>query len=89
MDFLKLTGKKIVVFGLANRKSVACATAKVLNAFAGDFNWVGVNDLLTFQSPKVVVVVDNCFCRHAGCLVAAIPLRIILRAPCANARPSS
>lgn len=30
MDFLKLTGKKIVVFGLANRKSVACAVAKVL-----------------------------------------------------------
>jgi enoyl-[acyl-carrier protein] reductase I len=30
MDFLKLKGKKIVVFGLANRKSVACATAKVL-----------------------------------------------------------
>jgi len=32
MDFLKLDGKKIVVFGLANRKSVACATAKVLEA---------------------------------------------------------
>ena len=32
MDFLKLGGKKIVVFGLANRKSVACATAKVLEA---------------------------------------------------------
>ena len=30
MDFLKLTDKKIVVFGLANRKSVACAIAKVL-----------------------------------------------------------
>ena len=32
MDFLKLGGKKIVVFGLANRKSVACATAKVLES---------------------------------------------------------
>ena len=32
MDFLKLSGKKIVVFGLANRKSVACATAKVLES---------------------------------------------------------
>ncbi len=30
MDFLKLTDKKIVVFGMANRKSVACAIAKVL-----------------------------------------------------------
>ncbi len=30
MDFLKLVDKKIVVFGLANRKSVACAIAKVL-----------------------------------------------------------
>ena len=30
MDFLKLADKKIVVFGLANRKSVACAIAKVL-----------------------------------------------------------
>jgi enoyl-[acyl-carrier protein] reductase I len=30
MDFLQLAGKKIVVFGLANRKSVACAIAKVL-----------------------------------------------------------
>lgn len=30
MDFLKLTDKKIVVFGLANRKSVACAIAKVI-----------------------------------------------------------
>jgi len=32
MDYLKLAGKKIVVFGLANRKSVACATAKVLES---------------------------------------------------------
>ena len=31
MDFLKLTDKKIIVFGLANRKSVACAIAKVLH----------------------------------------------------------
>jgi enoyl-[acyl-carrier protein] reductase I len=30
MDFLKLNDKKIIVFGLANRKSVACAIAKVL-----------------------------------------------------------
>jgi len=30
MDFLKLASKKIIVFGLANRKSVACAIAKVL-----------------------------------------------------------
>ena len=30
MDFLKLVDKKIIVFGLANRKSVACAIAKVL-----------------------------------------------------------
>lgn len=32
MDFLQLTDKKIVVFGLANRKSVACAIAEVLRA---------------------------------------------------------
>ncbi|MCI5117772.1 MAG: SDR family oxidoreductase [Candidatus Electrothrix sp. LOE1_4_5] len=30
MDFLRLKGKKIVIFGLANRKSVACAISKVL-----------------------------------------------------------
>ena len=30
MDFLQLTDKKIIVFGLANRKSVACAIARVL-----------------------------------------------------------
>jgi enoyl-[acyl-carrier protein] reductase I len=30
MDFLKLVDKKIVVFGMANRKSVACSIAKVL-----------------------------------------------------------
>ena len=30
MDFLNLTDKKIVVFGLANRKSIACSIAKVL-----------------------------------------------------------
>ncbi|MBW2471743.1 MAG: SDR family oxidoreductase [Deltaproteobacteria bacterium] len=30
MDFLQLAGKKIIVFGLANRKSVACAIARVL-----------------------------------------------------------
>ena len=30
MDFLKLAGKNIVVFGLANKKSVACAIAQVL-----------------------------------------------------------
>ena len=32
MDFLRLEKKKIVVFGLANKKSVACAIAKVLVA---------------------------------------------------------
>lgn len=32
MDFLKLAGKKVVVFGLANKKSVACAIGKVLVA---------------------------------------------------------
>jgi len=31
MDFLKLDSKKIIVFGLANRKSVACAIARVLH----------------------------------------------------------
>lgn len=30
MDFLQLKNKKIVIFGLANRKSVACAIARVL-----------------------------------------------------------
>ena len=30
MDFLRLAGKKIVIFGLANRKSVACAIGRVL-----------------------------------------------------------
>ena len=30
MDFLQLAEKKIVIFGLANRKSVACSIAKVL-----------------------------------------------------------
>jgi len=30
MDFLQLVDKKIIVFGLANRKSVACAIARVL-----------------------------------------------------------
>jgi len=30
MDFLKLTGKKIVIFGVANRKSVAFHIAKIL-----------------------------------------------------------
>jgi enoyl-[acyl-carrier protein] reductase I len=30
MDFLKLERKKIVIFGLANKKSVACAIARVL-----------------------------------------------------------
>ncbi len=30
MGFLELDGKKIVVFGLANKKSVACAIGRVL-----------------------------------------------------------
>ncbi len=30
MDFLQLAGKTVVVFGLANKKSVACAIARVL-----------------------------------------------------------
>ncbi|MBW2506893.1 MAG: SDR family oxidoreductase [Deltaproteobacteria bacterium] len=30
MDFLQLSDKKIIIFGLANRKSVACAIARVL-----------------------------------------------------------
>jgi len=30
MDFLQLDGKKIVIFGLANKKSVACAIGRVL-----------------------------------------------------------
>ena len=36
MDFLQLADKKIVVFGLANRKSVACAIAKVLQEAGAD-----------------------------------------------------
>jgi enoyl-[acyl-carrier protein] reductase I len=32
MDFLQLEGKKIVIFGLANKKSVACAVGKVLTS---------------------------------------------------------
>jgi enoyl-[acyl-carrier protein] reductase I len=32
MDFLQLENKKIVIFGLANRKSVACAIGRVLVA---------------------------------------------------------
>ena len=31
MDFLDLKGKKIVIFGLANKKSVACAVGSVLS----------------------------------------------------------
>ena len=31
MDFLELSGKYVVVFGLANKKSVACAIAQVLS----------------------------------------------------------
>lgn len=30
MSFLKLSGKRIVIFGLANKKSIACAIARVL-----------------------------------------------------------
>ena len=30
MDFLNINNKKFVVFGLANKKSVACAVGKVL-----------------------------------------------------------
>ena len=30
MDFLNLAGKRVVVFGLANKKSVACAVGRVL-----------------------------------------------------------
>lgn len=30
MSFLQLSGKKIIVFGFANKKSVACAIAKIL-----------------------------------------------------------
>ena len=32
MSFLDLSAKRIVIFGLANKKSVACAIAKVLVA---------------------------------------------------------
>ena len=30
MDFLRLAGKNIVIFGLANKKSVACSIGRVL-----------------------------------------------------------
>lgn len=36
MGFLQLAGKKIVIFGLANRKSVACAAARVLTEAGAD-----------------------------------------------------
>jgi enoyl-[acyl-carrier protein] reductase I len=36
MDFLKLENKKIVIFGLANKKSVACAIGKALIAAGAD-----------------------------------------------------
>ena len=36
MDFLELSGKRIAVFGLANKKSVACAIAQVLTDAGAD-----------------------------------------------------
>lgn len=44
MDFLGFAGRRIVVFGLANRKSVACAVARVLVEAGGEVIHVVRND---------------------------------------------
>ena len=53
MDFLKLTDKKIVVFGLANRKSVACAIAKVLQEAGAEVIHVVRSDLRRETAEKL------------------------------------
>ena len=53
MDFLKLADKKIIVFGLANRKSVACAIAKVLQEAGAEVIHVVRSDLRKETAEKL------------------------------------
>jgi len=53
MDFLKLADKRIIVFGLANRKSVACAIAKVLQEAGAEVIHVVRSDLRKETAEKL------------------------------------
>ena len=53
MDFLQLADKKIIIFGLANRKSVACAIAKVLQEAGADVIHVVRSDVRKETAEKL------------------------------------
>jgi len=54
MDFLQLAGKTIVVFGLANKKSVACAIGRVLV-------WAGAKVIHVVRSEETVAAAKKLF----------------------------
>ena len=53
MNFLQLEKKKIIVFGLANKKSVACAIAEVLSAAGAEIIHVVRSEQRTQASRKL------------------------------------
>lgn len=54
MDFLQLSGKKIVIFGIANRKSVAFHIASVLAE-------AGAELIFSVQKPEAAAVIEKFF----------------------------
>jgi enoyl-[acyl-carrier protein] reductase I len=53
VDFLGLAGKTIIIFGLANKKSVACSIAKVLQAAGAEIIHVVRDDTLVRTAKKL------------------------------------
>jgi enoyl-[acyl-carrier protein] reductase I len=54
MDFLQLTGKRILIFGVANRKSVAWHIGRVLQESGAECIYVVQNETIRQQMPKLV-----------------------------------
>ena len=59
MDFLQLAGKRILIFGVANRKSVAYQTSRVLAE-------AGASCVYVVQNDEIRKSVDETIGRRAG-----------------------
>jgi enoyl-[acyl-carrier protein] reductase I len=62
MDFLQLTGKKILIFGVANRKSVAWHIGRVVTEAGAECVYVVENDDIRRNMPKLVGDAEVCVC---------------------------
>jgi len=62
MDFLQLAGKRVLVFGVANRKSVACHVGRVLTEAGAECVYVVQNEAVRESAAKLLAGRDVYVC---------------------------